>query len=54
MMKNLQCYGELYTDNISSSSENDLLNEPSKRLKVGCTLDKRTVYSGKECLTNLG
>ena len=54
MMTNLQCYEELYTDNISFSSENDLLNERSKRLKVGCTLDKRTVYTGREFFTNLG
>ena len=55
MMKNLQCHDELYTDNISnSSSENGSLNDTSKRLKVECTLDKQTVYTGKECLTNLG
>ena len=39
LKKDLQCDEELYTDNVSSSSENDSLNEPSKRLKVGCTLD---------------
>ena len=40
MKKDLQCHEELYKDNVSSNSENDSLNEPSKRLKVGCTLDK--------------
>ena len=55
MIKDLHCNEELYKDNISSSSsENDSLNYPSKRLKVGCTLGKQTVYTGKECLTNLG
>ena len=53
-MKNLQCHEELYTDNFSSSSEYDSLNKPSKRLKVECTRDGRSVYTGKECLTNLG
>ena len=55
MIKDLQCHEELYKDNISSrSSENTSLNDPSKRPKVGSTLDKQTVYTGKECLTNLG
>ena len=54
MMKNLQCHEELYKDNISSSSENDSLNEPSKRLKVDYVHKKRKIYTGKESLTNLG
>ena len=54
MIKDLQCHEELYKDNISSSSENNSLEKPSKRLKLGCTLDKRSVYTGKECLNNLG
>ena len=54
MMKDLQCHEELYKDNISSSSENDLLNERNKRLKVKCTRNERTIYTGKECLAHLG
>ena len=53
MMKDLQCHEELYKDNISSSSEDELFYKPYKRHRVECTLDKRTVYTGKECLTNL-
>ena len=53
MIKDLQCHEELYTDNISSS-EDELFYKPCKRHRVDCTLDKRTVYTGKECLTNLG
>ena len=54
MIKDLQCHEELYTDNISSSSENDTLNEPSKRLKVDYVHYRRAIYTGKEYLTNLG
>ena len=54
MKNDLQCHGELYEDNISSSSENDSLNVPSKRLKLNYDHNRRTVYTGRECLTNLG
>ena len=54
MIKDLQCHEELYEDNISSSSENDTLNEPSKRLKVDYVYNRRTIYTGKQCLTSLG
>ena len=53
-MKDLQCHEELYSDNISSSSENDSLNVPCKRHKAFYAQSRRTVYTGKECLTNLG
>ena len=54
MIKDLQCHEELYTDNIGSSSKNDCLNIPSKRLKLSYNHNRRTVYTGKELLTNLG
>ena len=54
MIKDLQCQEELYKDNISSSSENDSLNEPSKRLKVDYVHKRRKIYTGKESLTRLG
>ena len=54
MIKDLQCHEELYSDNISSSSKNDSLNVPSKLLTVDNYYNRRTVYTGKECLTNSG
>ena len=54
MIKDLDCNEELYSDNISISSKNDSLNLPTKRLKVDHAENRRTVYTGKECLTNSG
>ena len=53
-MKDLQYHEKLYEDNIRSSSENDMLDEPSKRLKVDYFHNTRTIYTGKQCFTNSG